>query len=133
MKRNVSLLVFAAIGTIVFLASYRSKEESRFTPIALLTAHTWTFEKAESLNSKSEYVINTVYENTQLNFTTSFTYHGEFFERPVQGTWQFVDAEKLVLNQGTRMEEQMEIAELTDEILRVRIIERGASVTLTYR
>ena len=132
MKKNVLLLIFLAIGTVIFMASYRTKESSRPTPIALLTSHSWKFENAESLNNNCAYVINQIYANAQYNFTPTHTYQGEFFEKPIQGTWQFEDEATLILNEGL-MEERMEIAELTEDILKVRVMEKGASVTLTYR
>jgi hypothetical protein len=133
MKKNITFLLFFAIGTVVFLASYRSKENTENSPIELLTRRSWKFEKAESLNKHSAAMVNTAYENAKYNFTTSRTYQGEFFERPIQGTWTFADANQLILNKGTFAEEQMEIAELTEDVLRVRVMERGASVTITYR
>jgi hypothetical protein len=133
MKKNVTLLLFLAIGTVVFMASYRSKEKSRTTPVTLLTSHAWKFEKAESLSSRSANVVNAIYENSQYNFTEAHTYQGEFFECPIQGTWDIENENNLVLNKGQINEESMEIAELTQDILKVRVLERGASVTITYR
>ena len=132
MKKKVSLLIFLVIGSVVLMASYRSEQNSRMTPTLMLTSHSWKFDNAESLNNSAEFVINTIYNNAQYNFTNVQTYQGEFFEKPIQGVWQLKD-NQLVLNGGTSMEERMEIAELEEDILKVRVIERGASVTLTFR
>jgi hypothetical protein len=133
MKRKISLLFFFAIGTVVFMASYRTKENSRISPSRLLTNHSWRFDKAESLSEKSADVVNDLYTNSQYNFTQQKTYQGEFFDMPVQGTWNINDRDELILNTGTDREEKMEIAELSDEILKVRVMEKGSSVTLIYR
>jgi hypothetical protein len=132
MKKNISLLLFFAISTVVLMASYRSKENHLNAPGELLTRHSWKFAKAESLNSRSAAVVNSLYENSQYSFTNSKTYQGEFFELPIQGTWMILDANELILNKGKFAEEHMEIAELTEEVLRVRVMEKGASVTITY-
>jgi hypothetical protein len=132
MKKNVTLLLFFAIATVVFMASYRSKENSHTAPMLLLTSHSWKFQKAESLNSRSAFVVNALYDQSQYNFTKQKTFQGEFFDRPIQGTWTLANEHELVLNKGTIAEERMEIAELTEDVLKVRVIERGASVTITY-
>jgi hypothetical protein len=59
MKKNITLLLFFAIGTVVLMASYRSKENSG-TAVDLLTHHSWKFEKAESSNERSASVVNVV-------------------------------------------------------------------------
>jgi len=131
MRKNITLLVFLAIGTVVVLASYRSKDSNK-SVTALLTAHSWKFEKAESLNASSSAVVNNLYQNAKYNFTTERTFQGEFFEIPIQGNWS-IEGEKLILNKGRFEEEQLEIAMITDDMLKVRVMERGASVTLTFR
>jgi hypothetical protein len=133
MKRKISLLFFFAIGTVMFLASYRTKDSSRVSPSRLLTSHSWRFEKAESLSDRSAAVVNSVYANSQYNFTPEKTYQGEFFDHPIQGTWSMNESDELVLNQGTEREEKMEIAMISDELLKVRVMEKGTSVTLIYK
>jgi hypothetical protein len=132
MKKNITLLLFLAIGTVVFMASYRTKGENDNSSSTLLTSHSWRFENAESLNSRSELIVDHLYENAKYNFTTQKTYQGEFFEIPVQGSWT-LEGERLILNKGKFEEEQFEIASITDGMLKLRVMERGASVTLTFR
>jgi hypothetical protein len=132
MRKNITLLVFLAIGTVVVLASYRSKGNNNKSVTAMLTAHSWNFEKAESLNANSSAVVNHLYQNAKYNFTSEKTYQGEFFEIPIQGKWS-IEGEKLILNKGTFEEEQMEIAFVDNELLKVRLMERGASVTAIFR
>jgi hypothetical protein len=132
MKKNITLLLLFAISTVIFLASYRSKENNE-TPLNLLTKRAWAFEKAESLNANSASVVNTLYEGSQYNFTTRQTYQGEFFNNPIQGTWILHNGSDLILDKNKFSEETMVIVEISEDILRVRVMERGASVTLTYR
>jgi hypothetical protein len=131
MKKNVTLLLFLAIGTVVFMASYRTKDTREQNVATMLTAHNWKFENAQSLNSRSEATVNKLYENAQYNFTNEYTYQGEFFEIPIQGKW-IIEGDRLILNKGTIEEEQMEIAIISDEILKVKIMEKGSSVTMTF-
>jgi hypothetical protein len=131
MKKNITLLLFLAIGTVVFMASYRNKGLGEQNVATMLTAHHWKFEKAESLNSRSEAVVSSLYENAQYNFTTENTYQGEFFDIPIQGNW-LIEGERLILNKGTMQEEQMEIALVSDQMLKVRVMEKGSSVTMTF-
>jgi hypothetical protein len=133
MKKNITLLLFFAIGTVVFLASYRTKDISNPTFLGLLTQRSWKFEKAESLSSHAAAVINTLYDGSQYNFTTSQTYQGEFFDRPIQGTWSLLNERDLILNKGKVSEERMKIVELSEDILKVMVMEKGSSVTVTYR
>lgn len=132
MKKNITFLVFLAIGTVVVLASYRSKGDNNKSVALLLTAHNWKFEKAESLNENSSAMVNNLYQNAKYNFTTEKTYQGEFFEIPIQGKW-VIEGDKIILNKETFEEELMEIASIDDDVLKVRIMEKGASVTVTFR
>jgi hypothetical protein len=132
MKRNITLLFFFAIGTVVFLASYRNKENNGDSTFSLLTGHSWKFRSAESLNNRSAAVVNALYENSQYNFTGTQTFQGEFFDRPIQGNWILLGNNELILNKGTFAEERLEIAELSEDVLKLRVMEKGSLVTITY-
>jgi hypothetical protein len=132
MKKNVSLLFFFAIAAIVLMASYRTKNDTSLSPSHLLTIHAWKFVKAESLNDGAANLVNTIYYDAQYNFTTQRTYQGEFFDHPIQGRWSLSGNNELVLDEGTTKEEHLEIIELTENLLMIRVTEKGSVVTLFY-
>ena len=130
MKKNISLLLFLALGSVVLMASYHRDEDTSM--MEDLTSRTWKFEKAESGSDKTAFVINSLYQNSVYNFQVNHKFEGSFFEKQISGSWTFMGKNKIVLNKGTIAEEIHEIVELTDETLKIKTTEKGVPVVISY-
>lgn len=96
---------------------------------ALLTAHTWNFDKLSttSTDPDDQYwveVINANSKNATLNFSTDGIYTMTILEESLSGTWELnADGTKIIFNRGTFDETLQTIGTITSDVLELIVTE----------
>lgn len=133
MKKNIITLFTLALVVLMVTTAYRTLERNAVPRTEQLIQHTWKFYSATSADGESATIVNTLYANSHYNFLLENTYTGKFFDRNINGTWVFEGENRIVLNKGTWAEEAFEIKELSSDILRIKTLQKGHEVVLTYQ
>lgn len=111
-------LMMLTISAILF-SSCSEDEEMTVIDETNLVGGTWTFSVAETEDSFNKAFLDTFLEGTTYSFKADGTYTGiGVLGFDGDGTWVFAD-NKLTIDEGTELEEQYEVTELSSKTMKL--------------